>query len=185
MKRITIFGASSDHIPEQYKKEAFKLGQLIADEGWFQFNGGGNLGIMGAATRGALQNNGEVHGIIIDVYKEFQAEGLTSCVSYDTFHQRKQGLIDAADAVLVMPGGVGTLSELFHYMDDLLAAMHRGEKECPIILINVDGFFSGILDWIKNRIIKDKFLKKELWDNVICEVENAESTIEKLKQLLK
>ncbi|PCJ60570.1 MAG: TIGR00730 family Rossman fold protein [Planctomycetota bacterium] len=184
MKRISIFGASSDRIPENYKKEAFIMGQLIADQGWCQYNGGGNLGIMGSATRGALQNNGEVHGIIIEVYKEFQAEGLTSCVTFDTFHERKQGLIDVADAVVVMPGGVGTLSELFHYIDDLLAAIHKGNKEPPLILVNVDGFFSGILEWIKSKVVGEHFLKEELWASVILEVKDAECAINKLKQLL-
>ena len=64
MKTITIFGSSSDLIPEIYKKEAHRLGELIASEGWHQYNGGGASGVMGAATRGGLRSGGKVHGII-------------------------------------------------------------------------------------------------------------------------
>lgn len=179
MKTITIFGSSSDSIPQVYKDEAHRLGLLIASEGWHQYNGGGASGVMGAATRGGLYGGGKVHGIIIEVYEHLKAEGLTSCVSVERFHERKQGLIDAGDAIVALPGGVGTLNEIFHVLDDHLADLQRGSKRiCPLIILNTNGFYNGMLEWIKARIIKEQFLKEELFQQVIRSVENAEGVLE-------
>lgn len=178
MKTITIFGASSDTIPEVYKAAAFRLGEMIAREGWQQFNGGGNSGIMGHATLGGIQNGGKVHGIIIEVYRHLQAEGLASCVSVDKFHERKQLLIDAGDAIVALPGGIGTLNEIFHVLDDHLADLHRGKSLCPLILLNTNGFYDGMLGWIHDRILKESFLKNDLFNQVIKPVATAEEVME-------
>ena len=177
MKTITIFGASSEDIPEIYKNEAHRLGELIASEGWVQYNGGGASGVMGAATKGGLFGGGEVHGIIIDVYQHLQAEGLTTCLSVEKFHERKQGLIDAGDMVVALPGGIGTLNEIFHMLDDHLADLHRGVKLCPLIILNTNGFYDGLLDWIKSRILKENFLNPDLFRQVIRVVDNAEGAM--------
>lgn len=178
MKRITIFGSSSEHIPEIYKSEAHRLGLLIANEGWQQYNGGGASGIMGAATKGGLQAGGKVHGIIINVYQHLQADGLTSCVSVEKFHERKQGLIDVSDAMVALPGGIGTLNEIFHVLDDHLADLHRTNKIlCPLIILNTNGFYDGLLEWLHTRIIKELFLKEDSFRKVIRPVEKAEEVL--------
>ena len=178
MKKITIFGASSEAIPEIYKTEAHRLGELIANEGWHQYNGGGASGIMGAATRGGILGGGKVHGIIIDVYKHLQADGLTSCISVEKFHDRKQGLIDAGDALVALPGGVGTLNEIFHVLDDHLANLHRNARGiCPLIILNTNGFYNGLLEWIDHRVLKELFLNPESFRQIIRKVDNAEGVM--------
>ena len=178
MKTITIFGSSSDTIPEVYKEAAHRLGVLIAQEGWHQYNGGGASGVMGSATRGGLFGGGKVHGIIIEVYQHLQAEGLTSCVAVEKFHERKQKLIDAGDAIVALPGGIGTLNEIFHVLDDHLADLHSGRKGlCPLILLNTSGFYNGLLSWLNERIIEEKFLPNELFRQVIGTVDTAEGVM--------
>lgn len=178
MKHITVFGASSDDISEKYKQSAYDLGRLIAQKNWKQYNGGGAHGIMGYATKGGLDHNGEVHGIIIEVYKMFEAKDLTSCISVEGFHERKQGLIDAGDAIIVMPGGVGTLSEAFHVIDDLLADIARGvDQFIPLIFVNINSFFSPLFDWIEVNVINERFLKQNLWNQVVQLVANEKEAI--------
>jgi len=178
MKSITIFGSSSELIPEIYKQAAHQLGVLIANEGWQQYNGGGDSGIMGHATKGGLYGGGKVHGIIIEVYRQFQAEGLTSCVSVEKFHERKQRLIDAGDVIVALPGGVGTLNEIFHVLDDHLADLHRGKTNIsPLILLNSNGFYNGILDWMQEKVINEKFLKKESLYQVLKVAKTAEDVL--------
>ncbi len=186
MKQISVFGASSDNILEVYKQSAYNLGRLIAQKNWRQYNGGGAQGIMGYATKGGLDYNGEVHGIIIEVYKMFEAKGLTSCVGVSNFHDRKQGLIDAGDAIIVMPGGVGTLSEAFHVLDDLLADIARGRDEfIPLVFVNTNSFFSSLFSWFDERIIAEEFLKDHLWKRVVHLASNEEDAILYVEKYIK
>lgn len=184
MKSITIFGSSSDLIPDVYKEAAHRLGLLIANEGWQQYNGGGDSGIMGHATRGGLYGGGKVHGIIIEVYRQFQAEGLTSCVSVEKFHERKQRLIDASDVIVALPGGVGTLNEIFHVLDDHLADLHRGKTNIrPLILFNSNGFYDGILEWMQEKVINEKFLKKDSLNKVLRIANSAENVLQIIHEI--
>lgn len=184
MKTITIFGSSSDYIPEVYKEAAHRLGVLIAQEGWHQYNGGGASGVMGSATKGGLHGGGKVHGVIIQVYQHLQADGLTSCVSVEKFHERKQKLIDAGDVIVALPGGIGTLNEIFHVLDDHLADLHRGHKDLfPLILLNTNGFYNGMLAWLNDRVLKENFLPKELFHQVVKTVDTAEGVLSVIHEI--
>jgi len=182
---VTLFGASSDSIPDHYKEAAFELGRLIALEEWVQINGAGVHGIMGAATNGGIQENGEVHGIIINVYRKFEHPDLTSCVGKDSFHDRKEGLIQAGDFVVALPGGIGTLSEIFHVLDDLLAVDSEDRPSMPpMIILNTKNFFALLMEWISTKIEEENFLSSDAMKKVVQTVDQPAQVIELIKKMI-
>lgn len=185
MKTITIFGSSSENIPDTYKMAAFRLGELIAKAGWQQYNGGGNCGVMGHATLGGLSKGGIVHGVIIDVYKQSQATGLTSCISVEQFHERKLKLMEAGDVIVALPGGIGTLNEIFHVLDDLLSEQYQGRKINPLLLLNTNGFYDGLLDWMRSRILRESFLSNNSFQQIFQCSDSVEGIVELINHYIR
>ena len=147
---VCVFCASSDRIDTRYLDEARELGRLLAQGGWHCVNGGGAVGLMGAVTDGALVAGGQVTGVIpkFMVDNGWCYDRLQDVVITADMHQRKHMMSEMADAVIAMPGGVGTLEELL----ETLTWRQLGLVKVPIIILNIMGYYDPLLAMLRHAI---------------------------------
>jgi len=160
---VCVFCASSANIDSQYLEAARELGSLLAQGGWRCVNGGGAVGLMGAVTDGTLDAGGEVTGVIpkFMVDNGWCYDRLDDVVITADMHQRKQMMSEMADAVIAMPGGVGTLEELL----ETLTWRQLGLVKNPVIILNTSGYYDPLLAMLKHAI-DEGFMKSShaaLW----------------------
>lgn len=160
---VCVFCASSANIDERYLADAHQLGTLLAQAGWRCVNGGGAVGLMGAVTDGVLDADGEVTGVIpkFMVDNGWCYDRLIDVVVTADMHQRKQIMSDMADAVIALPGGVGTLEELL----ETLTWRQLGLVKVPIIILNTLGYYDPLLAML-HHAIDEGFMKPshgQLW----------------------
>lgn len=147
VKAIAVFCGSKPGANPIFVEHATELGALLASKNIQLIYGGGNKGLMGAVANGALSKNGKVTGIIPKALTEFehQHDGLTELTVVDTMHIRKQLLYDKCDAAIILPGGYGTLDEVFEMLTwNQLSIHHR-----PIFFLNSGGFYTHLLAHIE------------------------------------
>ncbi|MDP8217949.1 MAG: LOG family protein [Candidatus Theseobacter exili] len=180
---VSCFGSSSSSLPSHILKDAYRLGYLIGQEGWSQFNGAGRNGVMGALTDGGKDAGGQVHGIIIEAYEHYKHSRLDSCESAGDFNKRKARLIEEGDFIVCLPGGVGTLSELMHAVDDQLVELYYKRKKLPpVILLNTHGYYTGLFNWIKDVVVQAGALKSESFEDLFVIVQSAEEAVRYIKE---
>jgi len=154
MKSIAVYCGSSNKIDDEYKKEAIKVGTLLAHKKIRIVYGGGNMGIMGTISNSALNSGGEVYGVItnhlIDIEK--RNESLNNVKIVDSMHDRKIEMYNSADAFLIFPGGIGTLEEFFEVYSWKQLRLHRK----PIYIYNLNNFWNELLSLI-DRLIDEDF----------------------------
>ena len=160
---VCVFCASSANIDARYLEAARELGRLLAEGGWRCVNGGGAVGLMGAVTDGALDANGEVTGVIpkFMVDNGWCYDRLEDVIVTADMHQRKQMMSEMADAVIALPGGVGTLEELL----ETLTWRQLGLVKVPVIILNTLGYYDGLLAML-HHAIDEGFMKSShaaLW----------------------
>ena len=158
-----VFCASSANIGSRYLEAARELGALLAREGWRCVNGGGAVGLMGAVTDGALDAGGEVTGVIpkFMVDNGWCYDRLDDVIITADMHQRKQIMSEMANAVIAMPGGVGTLEELL----ETLTWRQLGLIQVPVIILNTLGYYDSLLEMLSHAI-DEGFMKPshgQLW----------------------
>ncbi len=134
------------------------MGALLARSGMGLVYGGGNVGLMGAVADGALSQKGEVIGVIPRALmeKELGHGGVTALHVVTSMHERKQMMVDLSDGFIALPGGFGTLDELFETLTWLQLSFH----DKPVGILNVGGFFDGLIDFI-HHMSRSGFLKPE------------------------
>jgi uncharacterized protein (TIGR00730 family) len=144
LRRVAVYCASNDGVRPTYLGAARALGTLLATRGITVVYGGGRVGLMGALADAALAAGGEVIGVMPHglVAREVAHGGLTTLHVVDSMHTRKAMVAEQAEAFIAMPGGLGTLEELFETWTWAQLGVHRK----PIGLLNVDGFWSPLLD---------------------------------------
>lgn len=147
---VCVFCASSANINERYLADARELGTLLAQGGWRCVNGGGAVGLMGAVTDGTLDAGGEVTGVIpkFMVDNGWCYDRLNDVIVTADMHQRKQMMSDMADAVIALPGGVGTLEELL----ETLTWRQLGLVKVPVIILNTLGYYDPLLKMLSHSI---------------------------------
>ena len=161
---VCVFCASSADIDARYLEAARELGALLAEGGWRCVNGGGAVGLMGAMTDGALDAGGEVTGVIpkFMVDNGWCYDRLVDVIVTADMHQRKQMMSEMADAVIAMPGGVGTLEELL----ETLTWRQLGLVKVPVIILNTLGYYDALLEMLRHAI-DEGFMKPghaALWE---------------------
>ncbi len=160
---VCVFAASSANIESRYLADAHELGTLLARGGWRCVNGGGAVGLMGAVTDGTLDAGGEVTGVIpkFMVDNGWCYDRLQDVIVTVDMHQRKQMMSDMADAVIALPGGVGTLEELL----ETLTWRQLGLVKVPVIILNTLGYYDALLSMLSHAI-DEGFMKtshSQLW----------------------
>lgn len=145
---------------------AFALGRAIAGRGMTLVYGGGRAGLMGAVADAALAAGGKAIGVITTLLKdrELGHTGLTELTIVETMHERKQRMADLADAFIALPGGLGTLDEVF----EILAWAQLGIHSKPVGLLNVAGYYDPLMTFL-DQADKEKFLRLNHRTQVIFE----------------
>ncbi len=185
---VTIFGSARTASNDFYYKEAVKLGTLLADKG-FNIMSGGGPGIMEAANRGAKESkkNIESIGLNIDLpFEQIANSYTTKELSFDYFFSRKVMLVKYSMAYVIMPGGFGTLDELF---EALTLVQTRKVSGVKIFVIGTE-FYTPLLEFIKNRLLRDGMIDIadleliKLTDDLECVVKEIEKSLKKQLKVL-
>ena len=156
-KSICVYCASSRQADPAYAAAAYELGAIIARAGAELVYGGGLAGSMGRLAQGALDAGGRVIGVIPRFMEEMEVfnHGVSELIVVDDMHARKRRMLDGSDAVVALPGGAGTLEELF----EAISWKRLGLYTKPIILVNTLGFFNHCMALL-NHCVEQKFLSE-------------------------
>lgn len=171
-RRICVYCASSRSCDPSYHRAAYSLGQLVAEKGWSVVYGGGAYGSMGALADGAIAGGGRVTGVIPNFMKELEWAhgGLSELRVVEDMRTRKHLMLSDSDAVVALPGGSGTLEELF----EAITLKRLGIYLNPVVLVNMRGFFDPLLALLE-QCIRERFMDRqheEMW-TVVSGVEDV------------
>lgn len=150
IRNAAIFCASSDGANPLYLESAIALGRALAEQDIGVIYGGANVGLMKALAESCLACQGRVVGVIPEalVDMEIAHRGLTELHITTTMHTRKAKMAELADAFLILPGGFGTLEEMFEVLTWQSLRLHLK----PIILININGFYDQLLGFLDHCV---------------------------------
>jgi len=150
VKRLAVYCGSASPTDARYVALARDVGAELAGRGIGVVYGGGRLGLMGAVAAGALGAGGEVIGVIPRALAEAEVANpdCTSLTVVETMHQRKQAFTDLADGFLTLPGGVGTMDELW----EAVSWAQLGYHSKPVGLLNAFGFYDHLLAFQRHMI---------------------------------
>lgn len=145
---LCVYCGASVGAREVYANSARELGRIMGERGIELIYGGGRAGLMGAVADGVLDAGGRVTGVItrLLVDKELAHEGVQDMRIVDTMHERKKIMADAARGFVALPGGVGTLDELF----EILAWAQLGIHPHAVGLLNVEGYFDHLMTFMQH-----------------------------------
>lgn len=174
---ICVFCGSADGLAPVYYTAAYEMGELLARNGITLVYGAGRTGMMGALAEGALGAGGEVIGIVPNGLESPQliyTTGLTRLEVVTDIQLRKARMNALADAFITLPGGYGTMDEMF----EVLTWSQIGRHRKPAAFLNVDGYFDLLLAWIE-RAYQDHFIYEEHLDLYVTDASPAK-LLEKL-----
>ena len=162
-RSICVFCGSRAGARATYEADATRLGTLLAEGGYRLVYGAGDVGLMGAVARAAQTAGGETFGVIPEhlVRWEVGKTDLTRYVVTETMHERKKVMFMNSDAIVVLPGGAGSLDEFF----EVLTWRQLGLHEKPIYLLNTDGYWTPLMQ-LMNHVIGEEFADASLLDFV-------------------
>ena len=173
MKSITVFCGASGGSDQVYVSQATALGATLAQRNIHVIYGGARIGIMGAVADGALAAGGSVTGVIPKFLrtKEVAHAGLTSLLLVETMHERKMKMHELCDGIIALPGGFGTLEELF----EVLTWAQLGLHQKPIAILNVAGYYDHLVNMIQTMV--DKGFLKELNQKMLLVSDNIDELL--------
>ena len=156
--RVCVYCASSEKCDRAYHDAAERLGALLAESGCTIVYGGGAVGLMGSLANGALARSGKVIGIIPRFMRdvEWQHPGIADLQVVEDMRERKHRLLTGSDAVVALPGGCGTLEELF----EAITLKRLGLYFSPIVLLNTRGFYTPLQRFLQH-VIGERFMNPE------------------------
>jgi len=148
---VCVFCGSSTGRNPSYRRLADRLGRTLAQRGLGVVYGGGRVGLMGALADGALAAGGEVIGVIPQALmdREIGHRGLTELRIVGSMHERKAVMAELADGFIALPGGIGTLEELFEVWTWAQLGLHG--KPCG--LLDSDGFFGPLVEFLDHLVL--------------------------------
>lgn len=177
MISLCVYCGSSTGISPVYTDAACRLAKSLVEDNIGLVYGGGNVGLMRVIADETLRLGGEVTGVIPNALmnKEVGHHGLTRLHIVRDMHERKAMMADLSDGFVAMPGGIGTLEELF----EIFTWSQLGLHDKPIGLLNVDGFYDGLIHFL-NHVVSEGFLKPSQ-ASLLMHDSDARKLIEKLK----
>ena len=160
MSRVCVYCGSSDEAPTSHLNMAYQLGERIAENGLGLVYGGGAKGLMKQVADGAMAKGGHVQGIIpgFMIEREWEHKGISELIKVDTMAQRKAHFIASSDYFVVLPGGSGTLEELYETMSLTKLEQATGR----IILFNFEGFYDQLVEFMDN-VVDKTYLSGDFW----------------------
>ena len=173
---VCVYCASSTKVDKVYFDMAEQLGKLLAQRNIRLVNGAGCIGLMRSVSDAVLSSGGEVTGVIpkFMVEQGWHHSGLTELIEVESMHERKQLMANLSDAVIALPGGIGTLEELL----EIITWKQLGLYLNPVIILNVKGYFDPLLTMLE-RAVEENFMRpqhKEIWSVV----QTPEEALEKI-----
>lgn len=152
IKRICVYCGASGQVGEVYRAAATQLGRVLAEAGIELVYGGGRVGLMGLVADAALAQGGRVTGIIPAHLhdRELGHHGISELIVVDTMHERKRRMFELADAIAILPGGLGTLDETI----EVITWRQLGLHDKPILLIDIEGYWAPLLALVDHVIAK-------------------------------
>lgn len=160
---VCVYCGSRDGTDPAYAKSAQAVGEMLAENAWRLVYGAGDVGLMGRVARATQANGGKTFGVIPTHLLNWEVgkRDLDSFVITETMHERKKVMIMNADAVVVLPGGAGSLDEFF----EALTWRQLGLHEKPIYLLNINGFWDPLLGLVRH-IVDHSFAAADILDYV-------------------
>jgi uncharacterized protein (TIGR00730 family) len=177
LEKICVFCGSKEGNDLAIVEAARRLGETFAQREITLIYGAGKIGVMGIIAESALANNGRVVGIIPNFLKlkEVVHLGLTELISTENMHERKLRMQEGSDGFIALPGGMGTLEELFEIITWLQLGLHQK----PIGLLNVNGFFDDLINMLETMVRKG-FLSMKNYELLLVDT-NLDSLLQKME----
>jgi uncharacterized protein (TIGR00730 family) len=177
MKSVAVYCGSSSGANGVYREQAAGLGSLLVKNGIHVIYGGGKVGLMGAVADAVLAAGGQITGVIPDFLKlkEVAHDGLSELICVENMHKRKALINDMSDGAIALPGGLGTLDELF----EMLTWGQLGLHAKPVGLLNTNNYFLPVLRAIE-QMISEGFLKERNWEMILVS-EDMQDLLVKMK----
>jgi len=178
LQSICVFCGASTGANPVYREAAIAMGQRLAANGTRLVYGGGAVGLMGVVADAALAAGGEVIGIIPQSLKDSEIghSGLTRLEVVDGMHARKARMAELSDGFIAMPGGLGTLEELFEIWTWAQLGYHRK----PLGLLDVNGFYSK-LSLFLDHLVAEEFVKPK-FRNMLQRSDNPDALLKQLNE---
>jgi uncharacterized protein (TIGR00730 family) len=179
VKSIAVYCASSNKVRASFVAAAERLGELIAADGKRLVYGDGGIGLMAAVARGALRAGGEVVGVIPQfmVDQAWNNPDSTKTIITQTMHERKATICEISDAMVALPGGIGTFEELLECLTWKQLGLHHN----PVVILNTDGYYDKLLACI-DQMVEEQMMRpihKDMYvvvsdpEEVLPAIENA------------
>ena len=146
IEKICVYCASSNKIAPVYGEVAYKLGKLLAEENITLITGAGSLGLMCKVQDGTLDNGGKAIGVIPQfmVDQGWNNPESTETIVTQTMHERKAKIVEISDAMVALPGGIGTFEELLECLTWKQLGLHHN----PVVILNTEGYYDKLLECI-------------------------------------
>ncbi|MBT4385487.1 MAG: TIGR00730 family Rossman fold protein [Betaproteobacteria bacterium] len=177
IQRIAVYCGSKIGLSEAYQFMARELAMTLVDERVELVFGGGKVGLMGVLADTVLAHGGKVTGVIpsgLDI-DEVVHKDLTELVKVPGMHQRKAMMLDLADAFIAMPGGIGTMDEIFEAWTWGQLGIHTK----PVGLLNVEGYFDSLIEYL-STMVRQGFLSQKHHDRLYIS-ESPSDLLEKMR----
>lgn len=168
IRSVCVYCGSSSGLLPDYAEAARNVGATLAQQGISLVYGGGNVGLMGAVADAALKAGGKVIGVIPHALaaKELAHLGLSELHRVESMHERKTLMARLSDGFVALPGGIGTLEEIF----EVFTWMQLGFQTKPCAFLNVAGYFDALLAFL-NKAVEQRFLRREHLDSLLVDTD--------------
>ncbi len=178
LEKICVFCGSSDGNDLAITDAAKKLGEIFADRNITLVYGAAKIGVMGIIAKSVLDNHGKVIGIIPNFLKRKEVVhlGLSELITTENMHERKMKMQAESDGFIALPGGMGTLEELFEIITWLQLGLHKK----PIGLLNINGFYNDLIKMLETMVRKG-FLSMNNY-NLLLVDSNPEQLLKKMEE---
>ena len=176
---ICVFCGSRPGNDPAYQADAIVLGAGIADRGWRLVYGAGDVGLMGAVARATQDAGGDTFGVIPKHLVDWEVgkTDLTSYVVTETMHERKKVMFMNCDAIVLLPGGAGSLDELF----EVLTWRQLGLHDKPVIVVNTSGYWDPLMTLL-NHVVDSGFAGTDVLESIQV-VSDAASALAVFEQI--
>ena len=173
-KSVCVYCGSRAGIDPAYAVDAHNIGAAVAENGWRLVYGAGDVGLMGTVARAAQNVGGDTFGVIPQHLVDWEVgkTDLTTYIVTETMHERKKVMFMNCDAVVVLPGGAGSLDELF----EALTWRQLGLHSKPIYLINTNGYWGPLIS-LMNHVVTQGFADTSLLDYITVVPDAAAATL--------
>ncbi len=164
MESLCVFCGSSSGYHPAYEKAASELGKWLAEENLTLVYGGGSVGLMGVLANSVMEHGGRVIGIIPKFLYDLEVghDGVSELIIVESMHERKQKMAELANGFIAMPGGIGTLEELFEIFTWSQLALIKK----PVALLDINDFYKNLINHLQT-MVREGFLKLENLESLI------------------